>query len=418
MTTAAPGTTTAPGTTIPPGTTASSRWAARGLPAWTLLVSIPICLSLLIAPLLDPTPGPYSVSSWLAVTAAAALFMGVVLTRYRRDAQSERAAQPLLILLAALAVCTTAGWSPAWASLFVLLAIGVGIVVVNRTGPPLILVIAAGAATVGLLSGAPANIALPNALSVLFTGLGTYAVHQLFATVVELRCTRQELARMAVAQERDRFARDLHDLLGHTLSVIVVKAEAVRRLAPLDSAAAAGHAADIESIGREALTDIRHAASGYRGAGLERELTRARPALEAAGVALALEQTAPDGPLPEEVDALLGWAVREGVTNVVRHARATRCTIGVRRTDQAVRLTIEDNGLGDTTEGNGAGTEGTGTEGTGTEGTGGTGIGLPGLAERVTALGGTVDAIPTAHGFRITVDVPYLAEHPAEVRAR
>jgi two-component system sensor histidine kinase DesK len=396
----------------------SPRWAVRGLPAWSLLITLPICLSLMITPLTDPVPGPRSVAAWLVVSAAAACFIGLVLTRYRRGTGPDRLARLLLLALAGLSIGSTLGWSPAWASLFVLLAVGAGIVVLDRTGPALSVAIASVAVTVNLLAGAAADEALLNGLTVLLTGLGTYAIHQLFATVAELRCTRRELAKLAVTEERDRFARDLHDLLGHTLSVIVVKAEAVRRLAPLDSAAAASHAADIETIGREALTDIRRAAGGYRGAGLDRELTRARAAFEAAGVTLSLEpHPTPGGPLPEDVDVLLGWVLREGATNVVRHTRATHCTIAVRRTDRTVRLTIQDDGR--------ARDDGTGDDGirdnraNGTSAAGNreirddAGSGLAGLAERVTAAGGTVSAGPVDRGFRIAVEVPVRADRSA-----
>ena len=383
----------APAKAGPPPSAGSAgipRWAWFGLPRWTLLISLPVCCSLLIAPLSDPAPGLHSVSGWLAVITASGLFTAVVLTRYRRGTRSDQAAHLLLAGLGMLAVATTVGWSPAWASLFVLLAIGVGIVVVDRTSPVAILAVAAVALVVDLLAGAAADVALTNGVTVLLTGLGNYAVHQLFATVAELRCTRRELAQMAVTQERDRFARDLHDLLGHTLSVIVVKAEAVRRLAPLDSSAAALHAADIEAIGREALTDIRRAAGGYRGAGLERELIRARGALEAAGIILTVTPVPTvDRPLPEEIDVLLGWVVREAVTNVLRHSRSSRCTIGIRGTTRSTRLTIEDTGA-------------TFAPRTDPD----TGTGLTGLTDRVAAAGGTVEAGPTDHGFRITVDVP------------
>jgi two-component system, NarL family, sensor histidine kinase DesK len=383
-------------------------WARRGPRPWTLLIWLPICFSLLIAPVLDPVSGSHPVAAGLTVTAAVLTFTAAVLTRFRSGARVRQLAVTLLTGLAVLAVVTTSAYSLAWSSLFVLLAIGVGSVLVNRYTPVLIAAVTVLAAGTLLLAGDSADAALSTGLTVLLTGLGTYAFNQLFAVVGELRCTRQELATLAVTAERERFGRDLHDLLGHTLSVIVVKAEAVRRLAPLDSAAAAGHAADIETIGREALADIRRAASGYRGAGLDRELDRARAALDAAGVELALSQRLPagDGPLPEGTDVLLGWVVREGVTNVVRHARATRCAIDVERTDRGVRLTIDDDGR---EQDHGPGT----------------GVGLLGLTERVAAAGGRLDAAPTGEGFRLIADLPEPAdragrqpETPAEVPSR
>ena len=115
-------------------------------------------------------------------------------------------------------------------------------------------------------------------------GLVVSIVLKLFSVIAELQETREELARAAVAEERLRFASDLHDLLGHTLSVMVVKAQAVRRLAPRDAEVTARQAADIEAIGREALTEVRLAVTGYRGRGLAAEMAAARTALADAGI--------------------------------------------------------------------------------------------------------------------------------------
>ncbi|WP_432145982.1 sensor histidine kinase [Streptomyces sp. bgisy084] len=176
------------------------------------------------------------------------------------------------------------------------------------------------------------------------SGMVTATVLSLFDTIQELNTTRQELARSAVEKERLRFSRDLHDLLGHTLSVVVVKAEAVRRLAPRDLDAALAQATDIEAVGRQALTEIREAVSGYREGSLTTELDRARSALEAAGIEPVVRQAGP--PLPPQAGALLGWVVREGVTNTIRHSGATRCEIAVHADAERVRLTITDDGRG------------------------------------------------------------------------
>jgi two-component system, NarL family, sensor histidine kinase DesK len=384
--------------TMGTGAASGPRWALRGPRPWTILIWLPLCYSLLVAPLADST-GSHSWSAWAAAGAAACLFTGAVATRLRPGPHREQLAQLLLAALAVLAVTATAVGSSAWSSLYVLLAIGVGVVVAAREAPYVVLLLTVIATGTDLLAGDSADSALSTGLTVLMSGLATYAFHQLFAVVAELRCTREELARVAVWEERERFARDLHDLLGHTLSVIVVKAEAVRRLASRDSAAAAGHAADIERVGREALADIRRAASGYRGAGLERELARAHSALDAAGVAASIERSPVAAELPESADVLLGWVVREAVTNVVRHARATRCTITVDRTDARVRLQVDD-------------------DGSPAEQATGSGAGLRGLEERVAAAGGHFEAGHTGHGFRLVVDVPDPDERvQAEMRA-
>jgi len=190
-----------------------------------------------------------------------------------------------------------------------------------------------------------------------------------------------------VAQERLRFSRDLHDLLGHSLSLMVVKAEVARRLGPADGAASAREAADIETIGRRALAEVREAVTGYRERLLATELTGARSALADAGIRAVVREPGP--PLPGAVDDAFAWAVREGVTNVIRHSGAHECVIDVRRDECAAILTIVDNGatVADQhpTRGNG----------------------LRGLSERLDLLGGTLRAGPDpAGGFRLTATVP------------
>ncbi|MFI9046223.1 histidine kinase [Streptomyces sp. NPDC053427] len=273
------------------------------------------------------------------------------------------------------------------------------------------------------------------------SGVVTATVLSLFDTIQELNTTRQELARSAVEKERLRFSRDLHDLLGHTLSVVVVKAEAVRRLAPRNLEAALGQAADIEAVGRQALTEIREAVTGYREGSLSTELDRARSVLEAAGIEPVVRQAGP--PLPTQAEALLGWVVREGVTNAVRHSRATRCEIDVGADEDRVRLTITDDGRGPVSSGaapahglawlrdrtTGHGGDGAGGGAGGTDGTSRTsgaadpgrsgpvgGTGLKGLAERLAAAGGTLrSGADGRRGFRVTAELPVGTGDMADV---
>jgi two-component system, NarL family, sensor histidine kinase DesK len=143
-----------------------------------------------------------------------------------------------------------------------------------------------------------------------------------------LRRTRADLARVAVAEERLRIARDMHDLLGHSLSLITLKAELASRVIGTDPGRAAGEIADLESVARKSLSDVRAAVAGYRNPDLAGELVSARQLLDSAGIVSRI--SAPDSAgLPREVDATLAWAVREGTTNVVRHSRATRVDISV-----------------------------------------------------------------------------------------
>jgi two-component system sensor histidine kinase DesK len=224
--------------------------------------------------------------------------------------------------------------------------------------------------------------------------------------VAQLKSTRQELARNAVAEERLRFSRDLHDLLGHTLSVVVVKAEAARRIAGRDLDAALTQVGDIEAVGRQALTEIREAVTGYREGSLATELDRARSALAASDIEVVLHESGP--PLPPQTEALLGWVVREGVTNVVRHSGASRARIELHAAEGQARLTITDNGRGPAAPAPRA------SGGTATLESTRTGTGLRGLTERLAAAGGSLTTGPaTAGGFRVTAVLPLGEDTPA-----
>ena len=137
----------------------------------------------------------------------------------------------------------------------------------------------------------------------------------------------EELKTMAVEQERARFARDLHDLLGHSLTVITVKSELAGRLLDRDPQRAAAEVADIERLAREALADVRSTVAGYRGVTLAAEISSARAALDAAGVTADLPGAVDD--VPGDRRELFGWVLREGVTNVLRHSDAHRVRVSL-----------------------------------------------------------------------------------------
>ena len=220
-------------------------------------------------------------------------------------------------------------------------------------------------------------------------GIGMIAVSRLVVTVRELHAAREEIARLAVAEERLRFARDLHDLLGHSLSSITIKSELAGRLLPDAPERAAAEVRDIEGVARKALREVREAVAGYRQPTLGGELDDARQMLKAAGITCRIEHEA--GVLPSATDVVLAWTVREGVTNVVRHSRAQHCVIRLMRDGEEVRAEITDDGLGFPPEHEAM--------------TGGSG--LSGLAERVAASGGDFAAKPMPEGgFRLRVSLP------------
>jgi two-component system, NarL family, sensor histidine kinase DesK len=206
-----------------------------------------------------------------------------------------------------------------------------------------------------------------------------WGVTQLMARNVELLHAREENARLAVAEERNRFARDLHDILGHSLTVITVKAELANRLLDVDADRARSELADLERLSRDALADVRRAVEGYRDLSLPGEIARAREALRAAEIAAELPNSTDD--VPSELRELFAWTVREGVTNVIRHSRASRCTVRL----DAERVEVRDDGVGagDRTE---------------------RGHGLDGLRERASALGAVVlTRTVEPHGFALEV---------------
>ncbi|WP_405816157.1 sensor histidine kinase [Streptomyces sp. NBC_01390] len=360
-----------------------------------------------------------------------------------RDARSTRVA---LVVMGAVTCALAIVYGGSWLYFFPLLGLATGAVMrgpwLGRTGLALT-ALAAGVSAVR--DGWDAlNVAYGTFLSTMVTA----AILSLSEAVRELRAAREELAHRAVEEERLRFSRDLHDLLGHTLSVIVVKSEAARRLAPRNMDAALLQITDIESVGRQALTEIREAVTGYRqGSSLAMELDRADSALTAAAVTPAIHRSGP--PLSPAAEALLGWVVREAVTNVLRHSGATRCEITVEGagTEEAVTEGARPQGAEGTVGGptgmGGSGAAGTDAGSTGPGGTGaganaggtvktvrltiadnGTGLaapmastrpgvggtGLKGLTERLAAVGGSLSAAPMPQGgFLVTAELPDLA---------
>jgi two-component system sensor histidine kinase DesK len=216
------------------------------------------------------------------------------------------------------------------------------------------------------------------AVMILFTVLITYAFSEIATTNQRLLESRVEIARLAAEAERNRIARDLHDLVGHSLTAITVKSNLARQLAV--GSPALSEITEVEALSRQALADVRAAVSGYTEVTLAGELARGRELLRAAGV---------DADLPtatEPVDAthqeLFGWAVREGITNVVRHANAKHCTVTITPTGIAIR----DDGRGTMAQ---------------------PGNGIAGLRDRVESAGGHLETGPVSpHGWHLAVSLP------------
>jgi two-component system, NarL family, sensor histidine kinase DesK len=208
----------------------------------------------------------------------------------------------------------------------------------------------------------------------------------------KLRAAQEENIQLAAVAERERIARDLHDVLGHTLSVIVLKAELARRLMDHDPQRAAQEIADVETTARAALTEVREAIGGYRSQGLAAEIDRARQTLDAANVTLTWEALPLGSPaLNATEETVLALSVREAVTNIVRHAEATHCTMRfVITPDNHYALTVEDNGRHPIQQ---------------------EGNGLRGMRDRVHGLGGRL-SIRSDHGTTLLIELPVTSTQP------
>ncbi|REE95449.1 sensor histidine kinase [Thermomonospora umbrina] len=219
-----------------------------------------------------------------------------------------------------------------------------------------------------------------------FAALSGFVSIWMFHVVQELREARAELARAAVGEERQRFARDLHDVLGHSLQAVALRAEVAERYLDRDQARVRKELTEIQRMARDSVRDVREVVRGYRATSLRAELEGASAVLRAAGIGCEPPEMLPD--LPPHVHQPLGWVAREAVTNVLRHSAATRCRIEVGATADGVRLEIVNDGAGRRAAGEG-------------------GSGLVGLSERIAAAGGEFTAGHLGDGtFRVTATVP------------
>jgi two-component system sensor histidine kinase DesK len=219
------------------------------------------------------------------------------------------------------------------------------------------------------------------------------AVRQLIAANADLHATRAELADLAVAADRERLMRELHDLLARTLSLIAVKAELASRLSAKGESAAAAELSDVQRLARQAVRDVRDAVTGSHSPNLEAELVAAEIALRTAGIQLEIERE--HVPVDPAQQSTLAWAVREAVTNVVKHSGAHTCRIRLETDAGSALLEVDDDGRGALA--------------------GGSGAGLKGLADRVRGAGGALEVGSIdPRGFRLCVRLGGSA-HPAGI---
>jgi two-component system sensor histidine kinase DesK len=288
----------------------------------------------------------------------------------------------------------------AWAGLLIYVSAAAATLLPQRWVWPVVVAATGVCAAVLAGSGEGWSLAVLPVLCLL-TAFALRGTRFLITVNRELLEAREELARNAVAEERLRFARDLHDLLGHSLSLIALKSELARRLSEADPRRAAQEMADVEETARRALAEVRDAVSGYRQVSCAQALAEARAALSGAGIALRQPDRVPT--LPGAVDAALGWVVREATTNVLRHSGARTVTVELAEDGVRAELTVSDDGAGTVPDVTVLGRA--------------PGSGLAGLRERVTALGGDLSAgAVTGGGYRVRAAVPLVPESAAVVR--
>ncbi len=251
----------------------------------------------------------------------------------------------------------------------------------------------AGAGLVGPPLGRPVPESLVHAVVVLI-GCGFVAFTAVFSVwllnaVYELDEARETRARLAVAEERLRFGRDLHDVMGRNLAVIALKSELAVQLARRGRPEAVEQMIEVQRIAQESQREVRDVVRGYREADLAVELAGAHGVLTAAGITCEVRGE-PAG-LPVEVQSALGWVMREATTNVLRHGDAGRCAVELSVNKGRVVLRVENDGASGTSDGGG-------------------GSGLAGLRERLAAVDGTLAAGPAGGGvFRLVAEVPLTA---------
>jgi len=384
----------------------ASRWTTYpGMPVDTrrqLLVKLAwtsIWAFYLAYPVQDLTSGRHSTAAVVTGAVLLAVFLisylSLVVIRNTRRVDSPRQWVPFA-LIAGIASGTSIGLGEAWLTLFTYTSVCVAVILPGRTALAGVAATTAVFTAIGLATGAAGSTLIAVGLPCALAGVAMYGMQRLVTTMRELREARTAVAHLAASEERLRLARDLHDLLGHSLSLIAIKSELAGRFMDAEkSAEARAQVADIEQVARQSLTDVREAVSGFRRPTLPVELAAARTALTASQIELDADpRLADDRPgLGAEEAGALAWALREAVTNVVRHGvGATRCTVHLDETweenGRHAVLEIVDNGPG--------------------PGKALPGNGLSGLRERLEQVGGRLDAGPAnrGKGFRLRALVP------------
>jgi two-component system sensor histidine kinase DesK len=254
-------------------------------------------------------------------------------------------------------------------------------------------------ATGGIQAGLHPSVLLVayTTVSTVLTGLIVYGLSRMSILVGELHETRAEIARLAVFKERLRFARDLHDLLGYSLSAVTLKSELTRRLVGKNPERALVELEEIREISRQALADVRMLASGYRDMSLEDEARSARSVLVAADITVTMDIAHP--PLPRQLSTVLATVLREGVTNLLQHSKAENCRVVVAEQGGRVRMTIANDGASERPA----------------EPSPHGGSGIRNLSSRASAIGGSLSTVLREDGwFQLCAELPLVVPEQAD----
>jgi two-component system sensor histidine kinase DesK len=339
---------------------------------------------------ISPAAGDGERWEWTLAAASVAVFLPLYFAYWTTIERRQRLAFAAVVGIAVLGFVLTPFTSGA-TTYVIYAAAMVPFVASTRQALAFIATLVIGVAMVSLAYAPPGRYWLAGMTTILLVlvAVGNLFYADWIRRNAQLWRAKEDVEEMAAVAERERISRDLHDLLGHTLSVIALKSELASKLARVDPAKAAEEIREVERVSRSALSEVRAAVEGFRGRGFTGELRNAARALEAAGVRLDAEGG--DMQMPPRQEGILALALREAVTNVIRHARASTCRVSLRADGARCVLTVTDDGVGGpVSEGNG----------------------LAGMRERAAALGGTV-TVDDSHGIRVTVALPLTSANPA-----
>ncbi len=294
------------------------------------------------AHLLQLTPRPWEIALVLGSIVA---LLALQFSYFNRPSTQLRSAQSygMLLVQACLIYLPLLPLGANWVSLPGLLIGSALLVLPPVAGWAFFVLNIAAYAEIQRLTGAGVAATIFYTAATVMTSLAVFGLLWLVRLVTELASTRRRLAEMALAEERLRFARDLHDLLGMSLSAIALKSELTARVLPLDRDRAAEELTEVLGLTRQALSDVRSVASGYRELSLDSESRTAKSVLAAADVRVRMEMLGDE--LPTPVRTVLAVVLREGVTNVLRHSKVESCEIAMRRTDGGICLDIVNDGV-------------------------------------------------------------------------